>query len=57
MKACVGKQLDPAESPESLGSEGGLRLLFLGPAGAGKTRVVQAAAEVLFGDPRAVIKV
>ena len=32
-------------------------LLFLGPTGAGKTRVVEAAAEVLFGDPRAVIKV
>ena len=32
-------------------------LLFLGPTGAGKTRVVEAAAEILFGDPRAVIKV
>lgn len=32
-------------------------LLFLGPTGSGKTRVVEAAAEVLFGDPRAVIKV
>jgi ATP-dependent Clp protease ATP-binding subunit ClpB len=32
-------------------------LLFLGPTGTGKTRVVEAAAEVLFGDPRAVIKV
>jgi ATP-dependent Clp protease ATP-binding subunit ClpA len=32
-------------------------LLFLGPTGAGKTRVVEAAAEVLFGDPRAIIKV
>jgi ATP-dependent Clp protease ATP-binding subunit ClpB len=32
-------------------------LLFLGPTGAGKTRVVEATAEVLFGDPRAVIKV
>lgn len=32
-------------------------LLFLGPTGAGKTRVVEAAAEVLFGDPNAVIKV
>jgi ATP-dependent Clp protease ATP-binding subunit ClpB len=31
--------------------------LFLGPTGAGKTRVVEATAEVLFGDPRAVIKV
>src|SRR6202045_4063448 len=32
-------------------------LLFLGPTGAGKTRVVEATAEGLFGDPRAVIKV
>src|SRR6202161_3270334 len=32
-------------------------LLFLGPTGAGKTRVVEATAEILFGDPRAVIKV
>ncbi len=32
-------------------------LLFLGPTGAGKTRVVEATAEVLFGDPRAVIRV
>src|SRR6202020_3089310 len=31
--------------------------VFLGPTGAGKTRVVEATAEVLFGDPRAVIKV
>ncbi|MGC2420663.1 MAG: AAA family ATPase [Candidatus Acidiferrales bacterium] len=32
-------------------------LLFLGPTGAGKTRVVEATTEVLYGDPRAVIKV
>ena len=32
-------------------------LLFLGPTGCGKTRLVEAAAEVLFGDARAVIKV
>ena len=32
-------------------------LLFLGPTGSGKTRVVEAAAEILFGDPNAVIKV
>ena len=32
-------------------------LLFLGPTGAGKTRVVEATAEMLFGDPRAVIRV
>ena len=32
-------------------------LLFLGPTGAGKTRIVEATAEVLFADPRAVIKV
>lgn len=32
-------------------------LLFLGPTGSGKTRSVEAAAEVLFGDPFAMIKV
>src|SRR6266851_3272296 len=32
-------------------------LLFLGPTGSGKTRTVEAAAEILFGDGRAVIKV
>jgi ATP-dependent Clp protease ATP-binding subunit ClpB len=32
-------------------------LLFLGPTGAGKTRVVEAAAELLFGDSHAVLKV
>jgi ATP-dependent Clp protease ATP-binding subunit ClpB len=32
-------------------------LLFLGPTGTGKTRVVEATAEVLFGNPRAVIKI
>jgi ATP-dependent Clp protease ATP-binding subunit ClpB len=32
-------------------------LLFLGPTGSGKTRIVEAAAEILFGDPRAMIKV
>ncbi|HVF49901.1 MAG TPA: AAA family ATPase [Pyrinomonadaceae bacterium] len=32
-------------------------MLFLGPTGSGKTRVVEAAAEVLFGDPTAVIKI
>ena len=32
-------------------------LLFLGPTGAGKTRVVEATAEVLFGDPHAVLKI
>jgi len=32
-------------------------LLFLGPTGSGKTRIVEAAAEILFGDPRLVIKV
>jgi ATP-dependent Clp protease ATP-binding subunit ClpA len=31
--------------------------LFLGPTGSGKTRIVEAAAEILFGDARAVIKV
>jgi ATP-dependent Clp protease ATP-binding subunit ClpA len=32
-------------------------LLFLGPTGSGKTRTVEAAAEILFGDSQAVIKV
>jgi ATP-dependent Clp protease ATP-binding subunit ClpB len=32
-------------------------LLFLGPTGSGKTRVVEALAESLFGDPRALIKI
>src|SRR5215813_14785726 len=32
-------------------------LLFLGPTGSGKTRIVEAAAEVLFGSSGAVIKV
>src|SRR5439155_849771 len=30
-------------------------LLFLGPTGSGKTRIVEAAAEILFGDARTVI--
>jgi ATP-dependent Clp protease ATP-binding subunit ClpA len=32
-------------------------MLFLGPTGTGKTRVVEAAAEVLFGDAGAMIKI
>src|SRR6267142_162030 len=32
-------------------------LLLLGPTGSGKTRIVEAAAEILFGDARAVIKI
>ncbi|HWP44658.1 MAG TPA: AAA family ATPase [Blastocatellia bacterium] len=32
-------------------------MLFLGPTGSGKTRVIEAAAEVLFGDTNAVVKV
>ena len=32
-------------------------LLFLGPTGSGKTRVVEAMAEALFGNPHACIKV
>src|SRR5258705_6902072 len=32
-------------------------LLFLGPTGSGKTSIVEAAAEILFGDSRALIKV
>ena len=31
--------------------------LFLGPTGSGKTHVVEAAAEILFGDRNAVIKI
>src|SRR5690242_415519 len=32
-------------------------LLFLGPTGSGKTRVVESMAEALFGDARACIKI
>jgi len=32
-------------------------LLFLGPTGSGKTRSVEAAAEALFGDPHAMLKI
>ena len=32
-------------------------LLFLGPTGSGKTRVVEAMSEALFGDTRACIKI
>jgi ATP-dependent Clp protease ATP-binding subunit ClpA len=32
-------------------------LLYLGPTGCGKTRLVEAAAEALFGDARAVVKI
>jgi ATP-dependent Clp protease ATP-binding subunit ClpA len=32
-------------------------LLFLGPTGSGKTRVVEAIAEALFGDSRAIVKI
>ena len=32
-------------------------MLFLGPTGSGKTRVVEAAAEVLLGEPHAVVKI
>ncbi|MEP6922893.1 MAG: AAA family ATPase [Pyrinomonadaceae bacterium] len=32
-------------------------MLFLGPTGSGKTRAVEAAAEILFGDPNAVVKI
>ena len=34
-----------------------VNLLLLGPTGSGKTRLVEATAEVLFGDPRGVVKV
>lgn len=32
-------------------------MLFLGPTGSGKTRVVEAASEVLFSDPHTVVKI
>jgi len=32
-------------------------LLFLGPTGSGKTRLVEATAECLLGNPRAIVKV
>jgi ATP-dependent Clp protease ATP-binding subunit ClpA len=32
-------------------------LLFLGPTGSGKTHLVEAAAEILFGNPNAFIKI
>src|SRR5881227_834877 len=32
-------------------------MLFLGPTGSGKTRVVEAAAEVLFNEPHTVVKI
>ena len=32
-------------------------LLFLGPTGSGKTRTVEALAESLVGDPRAIVKI
>src|SRR5690606_27034430 len=32
-------------------------MLFLGPTGSGKTRVVEAASEVLLNDPHAVVKI
>ena len=32
-------------------------MLFLGPTGSGKTRVVEAASEVLFNDPHSVVKI
>ena len=32
-------------------------MLFLGPTGSGKTRVVEATAEALLGDPNAIVKI
>src|SRR2546421_8159456 len=32
-------------------------MLFLGPTGSGKTRVIESAAEVLFGDTNGVVKI
>jgi len=34
-----------------------VNLLLLGPTGSGKTRLVEAAAEVLFGDPTTMVKI
>ncbi|HWC15591.1 MAG TPA: AAA family ATPase [Terriglobales bacterium] len=34
-----------------------VNMLFMGPTGSGKTRVVEAMAEALFGNPRACIKI
>src|ERR1035441_33958 len=34
-----------------------VNLLFLGPTGSGKTRLVEATAEVLFAEPRGMVKV
>ena len=34
-----------------------VNLLFLGPTGSGKTRLVEATAEVLFGEARSIVKV
>jgi ATP-dependent Clp protease ATP-binding subunit ClpB len=34
-----------------------VNLLFLGPTGSGKTRLVEAASEVLFGDAQRVVKI
>lgn len=31
--------------------------LFLGPTGSGKTRIVEATAEIIFGNPKALIKI
>src|SRR5260370_24243280 len=32
-------------------------MLFLGPTGSGKTRVIEAAAEALYGDSNAIVKI
>ena len=32
-------------------------MLFLGPTGSGKTRIIEAAAEILFDDPNAMVKI
>src|SRR5258708_15228740 len=32
-------------------------MLFLGPTGSGKTRVIEAASEVLYSDPNGVVKI
>jgi len=56
-RASTGRSLSGLlRRPEFPGRPVG-NLLFLGPTGSGKTRIVEAAAEILFGDARSLIKV
>ncbi len=59
LRSVESQEFQAALRSKVVGQEEGVRalLLFLGPTGSGKTRIVEAAAEILFGDPRAVIKV